>query len=79
MQVRHGSDYMQEQVKTKIVIKKFLNWHEDFTTRMVAKPTICSTLDSMGRRPYPWWITSLIYDEIICLQNTLQECLQEKN
>jgi hypothetical protein len=37
VQVRHGSDFMQEQVKTKIVIKKYLNWHEDFTTRMVAK------------------------------------------
>ncbi len=37
MQVRPGLVCTQEQVKTRIVIKDFIKWHEETTTRIVAK------------------------------------------
>lgn len=37
MQVRPGLVCTQEQVKIKIVIKKFFKWHDEFTTKLAER------------------------------------------
>ena len=63
MQVRPGLVCTQEQVKIKIVIKKFFKWHDEFTTNLAIKTVDRIPADYVGL--IIAWIEGIVLGGII--------------